>query len=154
MSFAEIILRVGVSVGGWLIYISLALVLAVVPRATCDPTTDEFWRGTFFFGLLALAGLFCIGQGFQWRESLRWFAVPAVGLSLYAGYVIFPGLTATSLNGESLCFIANPNVPTLDGYEATTIERLWPVMQLVVLGIGVVQSLRYWREPESEEAEQ
>ena len=147
MSFAEIILRAGVSVGGWLIFIGLALTLAVVPEWDCDPISDEIWRGTFLFGLLGFAGLLCVGQGFQWRDSLRWFAVPAAGLALYAGYFILPALTTTSLNGESLCFIANSKVPSLEGYSATTIERLWPVLQLIVLGLGLVQSVRYWRVP-------
>ena len=151
MSFAEIILRVGVSVGGWLIFIGLALTLAVIPEADCHPNSNELWRGTFLFGLLGFAGLLCVGQGFQWRESLRWFAVPAVGLALYAGYFILPALTETSLNGESLCFIANSKVPSLEGYAATTVERLWPVLQLTVLGLGVAQSIRYWRLPPNPE---
>lgn len=154
MSFAEIILRAGASVGGWLIFIGLALTLAVVPEADCDPASDELWRGTFLFGLLGLAGLLCVGQGFQWRASLRWFAMPAAGLALYAAYFIFPALTTTSLHGESLCFIAQSKVPSLEGYSATTIERLWPVLQLSVLGLGVVQSVRYWRAPVTDGVEE
>ena len=53
MSFAEIILRVGASIGGWLTFIGHALTLSVLRQAACDPASDELWRGTLLFGVLA-----------------------------------------------------------------------------------------------------
>ncbi|MFK7896814.1 MAG: hypothetical protein AB8G23_13310 [Myxococcota bacterium] len=153
MSFAEIILRAGASVGGWLIFIALALILSVMPEASCDPTTDEMWRGTFLFGILGFLGLLCIGQGFRWRASLRWFALPAAGLAVYALFLIAPALITTSLEGGSLCSITSAKVPAPAGYQATTIERLWPLLQVSVLILGLVQCLRTWLAPADSQEE-
>jgi hypothetical protein len=151
MSFAEIILRISASIGGWLIFIGLCLTLAVVPQADCDPASDELWRGTLFFAVLAGLGLIFVRRGFEWRQSIRWFALPAGGLALYAAAGILPALMNTSLAGESLCAIAVPTVDSLDGHVASTLERAWPMAQLAVLGFGVVEAVRYWRAPRGSE---
>jgi hypothetical protein len=70
--------------------------------------------------------------------------MPAGALALYAGFGILPALSATSLGGASLCGIANPTVSSLSGYDASNIERAWPIVQIVVLAGGVGQALRYW----------
>lgn len=144
MSFAEIILRIGASIGGWLIFLGLCLTLAVIPEADCDPKSDELWRGTLLFALLAGVGLVFVGRGLQWSAALRWFAMPAGALALYAGYGILPAISATSLDGTSLCAIANPTVSSLSGYDASSLERAWPIVQIVVLAGGIGQALRYW----------
>jgi hypothetical protein len=144
MSFAEIILRIGGSIGGWLIFLGLCLTLAVIPEADCDPNSDELWRGTLFFALLAGVGLFFVGRGLAWSAALRWFAMPAGVLALYAGYGILPAFGATSLGGASLCAIANPTVSSLSGYDASSLERVWPVVQIAVLAGGIGQAFRYW----------
>ena len=147
MSFAEIILRIGASIGGWLIFLALCLTLAVLPEADCDPASDELWRGTLFFALLAALGLFFVGRGLAWSSAIRWFALPAGGLALYAAFVVFPGLVSSTLGGASLCSIANPAVDSLSGFPATRLERAWPIAQIVVLGAGIVQAIRYWNAP-------
>ncbi len=144
MSFAEIILRVGASVGGWLIYLGLCLTLAVIPLADCDPTSDELWRGTLFFALLTGIGLFFVGRGMAWSKPLLALALPATALALYAGAGILPAVSATSIDGESLCVIANSTVSTLSGTQASSLERIWPIAQITVLAAGIWQALRYW----------
>ena len=106
MSFAEIVLRIGASIGGWLIFIGHALTLATLPHADCDPTTDSLWRGTILFGLLALLGLAFVGRGLPWRSSIRWFAIPAVVLAILAAWPILGVFSATVLDGASLCRLA------------------------------------------------
>lgn len=147
MSFDEIILRIGASIGGWLIFLALCLTLAILPEADCDPASDELWRGTLFFALLAGLGLFFVSGGLAWSSALRWFALPAGGLALYAGYVVFPGLLSSTLGGASLCGIANPTVDSLAGIQATRLERALPIAQIVVLSAGIVQAIRYWNAP-------
>lgn len=143
MSFAEIVLRIGASIGGWLIFLGLGLTLAVLPEADCDPGSDELWRGTLFFALLGALGLCFVGRGLAWRSAIRWFALPAAALALYAGFGILPALSATTLGGESLCAIANPTLDSLSGIEASGIERIWPIVQIAVLAFGVTQAARY-----------
>ena len=146
MSFAEIILRIGASIGGWLIFIGYALTLAVIRQADCDPTSDELWRGTLFFGLLSGLSLLFVGRGLPWRNTIRWFSIPAIGLAVYAGLGIFPALGATSIDGASLCGLTNTSMSSdeLSGFRASNLERIWPVVQLVVLCGGILQSVRYW----------
>jgi len=57
MRFAEIVLRVGASLGAWMIFIGYALTLAVLPRADCDPTADTLWRGTLMLGVTSALAL-------------------------------------------------------------------------------------------------
>jgi len=144
MSFAEIILRIGASIGGWLIFLGLCLTLSVIPEADCDPASDTLWRGTLFFALLSTFGLFFVSRGFQWSSSLRWLALPAAGLALYAGVGILPALMQTTLAGQPLCSIAHPTVQSLAGLEASSLERVWPIAQLVVLGSGLGLAVRTW----------
>lgn len=150
MSFAEIILRVVGSIGGWLIFIGYALTLAVLRRVDCDPQSDELWRGTLFFGGVSLLGLAFVGQGLIYRDSIRWFSIPAAGLALYAAIGIFPAFSATTIGAESLCIITNMSAELIGGenglpaIKASTLERGWPVFQMIVLLAGIFQASRYW----------
>ncbi len=146
MSFAEIILRIGASIGGWLIFIGYALTLAVLREADCDPASDQIWRGTLFFGLLSGLGLLFVGRGLAWRDSIRWFSIPACALALYSGFGLLPGIDATTVGGGSLCVIANSPLTTaeLAAIEASTLERIWTPLTIVVLVAGLVQGARYW----------
>jgi hypothetical protein len=148
MSFAEIILRIGASIGGWMIFLGLCLTLSVLPQADCDPRSDELWRGTLLFALVGALGLLFVARGLEWSRSIRWFALPAAGFALYAAIGILPALTSTSIAGDPLCAIARPTVDTLEGFEASALERAWPVVQLTVLVFGVWQAFRYWRAPQ------
>jgi hypothetical protein len=153
MSFAEIILRIGAAIGGWLIFLGLCLTLSVLPQADCDPSSDELWRGTLLFAFVGGIGLLFVGRGIEWSRSIRWFALPAAGFAVYAAIGISPALISTSIGGEPLCTIARPTVASLEGFEASTLEIAWPVVQLAVLAFGVVQAIRYWRAAQKRSAE-
>jgi hypothetical protein len=154
MSFAEIILRIGASIGGWLIFLGLCLTLSVLPQADCDPRSDELWRGTLLFAFVGGLGLLFVARGLEWSRSLRWFALPAAAFALYAAVGISPALVDTTVGGEPLCAIAQPTVSTLEGFEASVLERVWPVAQIAVLVFGVAQALRYWRASQNPNSEQ
>lgn len=145
MTFAEIILRIGTAIGGWLIFLGHTLTLSVIAQADCDPASDELWRGTLLFALVSAIGLFFAGRGLQWARSLRWVALPAIVLALLATRTVVPGLLTTTLGDASLCDIAVATAPVAAGHVPTSIERLWPVVQTLVLIFGVVQGVRYWR---------
>lgn len=149
MSPAEIILRVGSGVGGWLVFIAHALVVAVVPRADCDPTSDELWLGTGVLAALSAAALVLLGLGLPWRSSLRWLALPAAALAVYAAAFVVPAVLATSIAGRSLCSIAGASTDPA-AIAATGLQRAWPVFQVLVLGFGCAQAARFWRTPVEE----
>jgi ribose/xylose/arabinose/galactoside ABC-type transport system permease subunit len=146
MSFAEIILRIGTAIGGWLIFIGYALVLAVLDQADCDPRSDELWRGTLLFAALGALALVFVGRGLEWSQSIRWFGIPAILLAALAASHIVPAFLDTTLNGQSLCSMAGrtPEGVDLAGLQASAIERVWPPSQLAVLLFGVIQAIRYW----------
>jgi hypothetical protein len=147
MSAAEIILRIGSGIGGWLVFIAHGLVLAVLPRADCDPQSDELWLGTLVLGALSLGGLVLVNLGLRWRHSLRWLAAPALALAVLAATGVAPAVAATTLAGRPLCeMTAQPPALALD-LPASGLQRAWPIGQLVVLVLGCVQGIRYWRGP-------
>lgn len=147
MSFAEIVLRVGLAVGGWLILIGNMLLVGVLRFADCDPTTDEMWRGTLFFGVLAGAAIAASGLGLRWKKELRFVAAIGGLLSLYAAPVILAGLVETTIGGAALCSIAGQTPPGVDlsEYTPTQIETIWAPTQLLVALIAAFQAWRFWR---------
>jgi hypothetical protein len=150
MSFAEIILRIGASIGGWLVFLGLCLTLAVIPEADCDPLSDQLWRGTLLFALLAGVGLVFAGQGLAWRAAIRWVALPSGALAVYCLWIVMPAIGATSLGRESLCAIAGTSAAAIGGHAASTIERIWPIALSGVLLAGLGQATRYWRPLEED----
>lgn len=151
MSFAEIILRIGVALGGWLIFIGNMLLVGVVRYADCEPGNDEMWRGTLFFGVLSGAAVAASTLGIAWRKELKFLAGVGALLILYALPVIGSGLLSTTIGGESLCHIAGQTQQSVDvsALGPTLVERAWPPVQLLVGLIGAIQTRRFFRaDPE------
>jgi len=149
MSIAEIVLRIGASLGGWLIFVAHALMLSVLHRADCDPFSDTLWRGTLFFALLSALGLSLVPQGLPWRDSLRWLALAAGALAVYASVQLLPAIPASAAGGAPLCQLFATDASPVAGapLRASAVERVWSPIQLAVLAAGVWQAARYWRAP-------
>ncbi len=147
MSFAEIMLRIGLGVGGWLIYLGHMLTLAVIGEVDCDPASNEMWRGTIAFGVISGAAISSVGMGLRWRDSLRWLAAGSFIVTLLAFPTLLAGIRIGTIAGESLCHIAGatPQGVDLGAFPATRVEFFWPILQIAVAAIGVVQTIRYWR---------
>jgi hypothetical protein len=152
MTLAEIVLRIGGGLGGWLLFIAHALVIAVVPRADCDPASDEMWIGTLALAAVTVGAvpLLELGMGLPSRESTRWLAVLALPLAGLAAVGVAPALVGTTLDGGPLCAIAGalPANPELAARSATGVQRIWPMAQLLVLAACSAQAFRYWRRRE------
>lgn len=145
MSFADVIFRIGASLGAWLIFIGHGLTVAVIPQADCDPASDTLWRGTLLLAALSGFALLFAGRGLPWRSSIRWFAAVGVALGLVAAKAVWPGVALATLGGEPLCGIAQPTGPIAPDGLATALERVWPIAQLAVVALGIGQGLRFWR---------
>lgn len=148
MSFAEIILRVGVSVGGWLIFLGHALLIAAIPAADCDPSSDEMWRGTLLFGVLAVVAVMSGGVGLLWRDSLRPLAVIAILLALYALFRLAPAISSVVFGDGALASICGTESSVAGGEVftprvPTRVEVIWIPAQLLILLIGVFQGIRF-----------
>jgi hypothetical protein len=136
---AEIILRVCGSIGGWLLFVTHALVIAVLPQA--DRGSEGLWIGTTVLALLNALGILLLGLGLPWRSSLRWFGVAALPLSALAIWGLIPIFLETTLAGEPLC----PADLGAACSETRGVDRAWPVLQLVVLTAAAVRACQYWR---------
>ena len=147
MSLAEIMFRIAAALGGWLIFLGHALTLLTLTRVECDPMSAGQAQGTAVFAVLSALGLTLVGLGLPWREALRWLAYPALGLAAIVAWEIAPALVETTIDGSNLCRSLRPSISVsgtsvAPGRLATELERAWPVLQLLVLGIGWVQALR------------
>lgn len=141
MRAMEIFYRIGGSLGGWLILTGHALILAVVPKATCAVDQLDPWRGTFVMGVLAALTLPLLDRGKPWGEWMRWAAAPALPLLLYDLTVVVPYLPVT-WSGIHPCQVHSGQ--TLDAV-ADTWQRIWPFLQLVVVVGALLQAWRLWR---------
>jgi hypothetical protein len=143
---AEIILRVCGSIGGWLLFLTHALVIAVLPQA--DRGSEGLWIGTTALALLNALGILLLGFGLPWRSSLRWLGVVAIPLSAFAIWGLVPFFLATTLAGEPLC----PASLGAACSEPRAIDRAWPVLQLAVLAAASLRACQYWRSVEAPSA--
>lgn len=134
MSFAEILLRLAIAVGGWLIFIAHALTIVALRHATCAASAIP---GTAFFALLSAIAISGVGLGLPWRAGIRWLALLALALGAFAAWRVAPAVAATTIAGDGLCRPIER--------AATDLERLWPVLQLGVFGVGALQALRFAR---------
>lgn len=150
MRFSEVLLRLGVSLVGWLVLYTHFLWLAVAGKVGCGPDGDEVFR--VLLGLVPLT----IGCALLIRasrtlgdvhRSLRWAGLPLL--------VLLPfDLIAVWQVGESVYF-AQGSI-CADG-PAAVWERLWAPAQLLALIVVLVIVSQMWRvqpvptaaEPES-----
>lgn len=139
---AEIIVRIGGGLGGWLAVFTHALVLAVLPTAPCDPASDETWRGTLLLGVIAGIGAVLIAMGAKWRGSMRWVALIAAPLLVYNISWLVPAMLGTTFGGAGLCTTIASEPSAIAG--ASGLERIWPIVQLAVVCTAAYECVLQW----------
>ncbi|MEZ4334556.1 MAG: hypothetical protein R3F35_22605 [Myxococcota bacterium] len=163
MSPAEIILRIGASLGALLILAAHALTIGALMRVDCDSVSDANWAGTSLLGITTLLAMGLAGLALPWRRRARAAAVLALLLAaLLVGSVARPVLD-TTVSGARLCSSAPlgdgsarnpaPEAPhpgrTPRASVASRFERAWPLLQLAVALAAALQAIRYLRAPRS-----
>lgn len=153
MSPAEIMFRIAAPLGGWLIFVAHALTLLALTQVDCDPIAPGHAPGTAFFAVLSGLALTLVGFGLPCRAGFRWIAYPAAALAAIAAWKIAPAVSETTLAGIDLCrslVFSTPSQfpsPVLEtgalARPASGLERVWPVLQLLVLGGAVIQAFRH-----------
>jgi hypothetical protein len=133
---AEIILRLGCALVGWLLLFAHGILLGVVPVADCTP---ELWRATLLFALLGGLAAAILPVGLPWRATLRWLALPALPL-LGAGALLAVRLW-DGVSGAALCDVLAEAEEPLSGEPW---QRAWAPIQLAVTLACAVQALRFW----------
>ena len=153
MSFAEIVLRLAIAVGGFLIFIAHALTIVALRHATCASGAASAIPGTAFFAFLSGLAITGVGVGLPLRAGIRWLALLALALAALAAWRVAPAVAGTTIAGDGLCRPIERSAseggvatrlakPSAAG-SATPLERLWPLLQLGVLGAGALQALRF-----------
>ncbi|MEM7411676.1 MAG: hypothetical protein AAF430_15710 [Myxococcota bacterium] len=146
MSFAELFLRIGCGLVGWLLIYAHALLLAVVPQADCS---RELFSTTLLFAVFALVAAGLLQGSLHWRSALRWCLVPVVPLWLLGLGVAFGLWETAAATAPTLCdaLAGNTEVTERAGW-----ERAWVPAQLGAILACAVSGARYWTTPDAKAA--
>lgn len=143
MRLAEVFLRIGSSLCGWLMAYAHCLWLAVLPQAICGGESGDPWAATLGLALPAVVLAFVIPVGRRTPgigHILRWLAVPLVLLVPLAVRAVLPALERSTFEGAPLCLQAG-DAP-VPGW-----EPFWAPVQLVVLSAITLAAVMAWRLP-------
>lgn len=139
MQFAEVFLRLGVALVGWMVIYAHFLWLAALHAMGCGPDGDEMHKL-----LLGLAP-FTIGLSFALRATrpfdeihriLRWLGVPLILLTPFAIRSVWQVLQSVYVTGASICAAAAP---------PGTWENVWVPAQCGTLILVLFMIFRVWR---------
>ena len=146
MRLAEVLMRVGAALVGFLVGLAYCTTLLVVPRISCDiPGNDPFFA-TLAMGIALVPLLVFSHWGHPFRDSLRWLTLPFAALVPLAAFAIWPYLSAEAVARIQQC---SESAGTPAGAAAFW-PSVWAPFQLGVLALLSFQSLRYWRRPAGE----
>jgi len=143
MSFAEVMLRVGCSLVGYLVLFAHCLWLAAMVRVPCGSDADASWLSLLMLipltlGCLALVRVGRVIPGLA--DALRIPAYPLALLIAVAAFALWPVLTAHTLGGAPICGLP----------EAASWHPYFAPAQYLTLGAMVWLVVTMFREPDSE----
>jgi hypothetical protein len=126
MRFAEVFLRLGSALVGWMVLYAYALWLAVMHIIGCGPDGDEMLRlllGMAPFAVTAAAALRTTRPFPEIHRMLRWLGVPLVLLLLLSLRSIWGIFSRVHLNALAIC----------SSGEAAAWELAWVPVQALAL---------------------
>lgn len=142
---AELFLRLGCALVGWLLAYAYGILLAIVPAADCSPA---LWRTTLLFAGLGAVAIGLLPLGLHWRASLRWLSLPALPLFAYGVWVAF--MLWDAVGGAALCDVHAGVTGAMSG---DPWQRAWPPIQIGVSLACAFQCARFWRPADSDVSE-
>ncbi|MEM6708805.1 MAG: hypothetical protein AAF648_08470 [Pseudomonadota bacterium] len=137
MRFAEVFLRLGLSLVAWMVLFAYALWLMVVPQAACR--ADEVPLSLVLLYALPLVGIMLALLPASRKlpgvhDTLRWLAVPLGLLTLLAVIALVRSLEALTVPP---CSTGSP-----------LLDRFWVPVHLVTCAVLLVQAVRIFRTPQ------
>ena len=138
MGLAEVLLRLGCALVGWMMLYAHILWLAALYAIGCGPDGDEIHRV-----LLGLAP-FTVGFAYLLRVSrpfteiqsmLRWLAVPLLLLLPFAVRSLWQVFQSVNLGATAICATGRPS----------TWQILWVPIQLLALLLVAYMVVQVWR---------
>lgn len=145
MRFAEVLLKLGVSLVGWIVVYAHILWLAVAGKVACGPDGDEVFRVLLGLSPLTLVCIWLLRASRSLGDvhrTLLWASLPLLLLSPFALKAFAMVAASVNLHGRSIC---GPGPPALW-------EQIWAPAQLLVLTIAAVVIVRMWRSGGRSEA--
>lgn len=144
MSFAEIVLRLGVAFVSWIIIYMNFVALLVVRIAECPGGDTAPWMMSLVTGLLAVGAAFALPYGHQLKgaDAARHIALPLLLLLPFAIWVLLPYLVGTTLEGRTVCDV---RLAMSSGELATGWQRAWAPLQLAAVAAIGFNGWRVWR---------
>jgi len=138
MRFAEVFLRLGSSLVGWMVIYAHFLWLAVLFRLGCGPDGDAVHK--VLLGLAPLAVGFALAlratRPIQEVHSiLRWLGVPLVLLSPFIGRSIWQAVDTVFVNELSFCAAVPPKAWQI----------AWAPIQILAVLLVLYMVWRMWR---------
>ncbi len=129
MRLAEVFLRIGSALTGWLVAYAHCLWLAVLPQAPCGGDAGNPYAATLGLALPAVALALLVPVGRRTPgvgDILRWFGLPLVVLLPLALRPVWSAFGRATLDGGPLCTQAT--AVTTAGW-----EPWWAPIQFAVL---------------------
>jgi len=144
MSFAEIVLRLGVTFVSWLVIYMHMIMLSVTRYAQCPDTNA--WRVSFVSAVFAGVAAFALRYGHGVRGSaaaFRYFTLPLLVLIPVGIWTCMPYFFGTTVGDAGLCEV----LTSADSSAAiSTWERAWAPAQALVLIVLAVNAWRAWAD--------
>lgn len=139
MNAAELFLRLGCTMVGWLMVFTHLLWVATIRVVGCNSDADAMWRMLLALAPLALGFSFLLQLSRRLpsvHSMLRWGLVPTVLLAALALWAVWPFFMQSTLGDAPICAV--PDV----GWHSW-----WAPVQLATIAVLVWNAYRAWRLP-------
>ncbi len=138
MRFAEVFLRLGCSLVGWMLVFTFVVWLAALHAMGCGPDGDEMH--------LLLLGLAPVACGFalmlrmtasfpEIHRMLSWLGVPLLLLLPFVLRNIWTVFSRTNIEGMAICTVAEP----------ATWQRIWAPAEMFAVVFIALLVIAVWR---------
>ena len=138
MRFAEVFLRLGSALVGWMLIYAHALWLAILHIVGCGPDDDAFHKLLLGISILTMGGAIAIHSTKHMPEvhgMLRWLALPLIVLLPWVAISIWEILAAVNLGDSSICSAGSP----------ASWQIAWAPVQLMVTVVVAWSCFRIWQ---------
>ena len=145
MRFAEIFLRLGCSLVGWMLVYTYAVWLAALHAMGCGPDGDEMHK--LLLGLLPFAMIMALLLRMTHpfpdiQRMLSWLGAPLALLLPFALRNVWAVFERANLNGMAIC----------TDNSAATFHQIWAPAQFLGVCLVAIIVIRTWRNARIEKA--
>lgn len=139
MNAAELFLRLGCTMVGWLMVFTHLLWLGTTRVVSCGTEGDALWRMLLALAPLAIAFSFTLQLTRKLpavHNMLRWGIAPTIVLALLALLAVWPFLLNATLAGQPICELPD-----------TKWHPWWAPVQLLAIALLVYKAIEAFRTP-------